>query len=117
MTERDKALEDLEQRDRALEAEREKQLEAERKVLALKSSIQPDCEQGSEEIEEHFQEKTYHLQSKHDQLQSNLTKVECQSERATNILIEQIVTYWARHRLIGAQKKTLLYAPGDETDD
>ena len=98
MTERDKALQDL-------EAEREKRLEAERKVLALKSSIHPDCEQASEEIEEHFQEKTYHLQSKHDQLQSNLTKVERQSERATNILTEQIVTYWARHRLIGAQKK------------
>ncbi len=69
--ERDKALESLEQRDRALEAEREKRFEAELKALILKSSIRSDCEHARKEREEHFEEQTILLQCKLDDVQSN----------------------------------------------
>ena len=103
--ERDKALESLEQRDRALEAEREKRFEAERKALILKSSIRPDCEHARKEREEHFEEQTNLLQCKLDDVQSNLQVAERKSGNMTKTAVAQTKNYWARHRAIDALKK------------
>ena len=111
MKERDKALESLEQRDRALEqrnialeAEREKRFEAERKALILQSSIRPDCEHARKEREEHFEEQTILLQCKLDDVHSNLQVAERKSGNMTKTAVAQTKNYWARHRAIDALK-------------
>ena len=52
LRQREKALE---QRDRALEAEREKRFEAEQVALDLKNNIHPDYEHARKERDEHFE--------------------------------------------------------------
>ena len=91
--ERDKALESLEQRNRALEAEREKRFVAERKALILKSSIRPDYEHARKEREEHFEEQTDLLQFKLDDVQSNLQVAERKSGNMTKTAVAQIENY------------------------
>ena len=109
LEQRDQALEvcqeALQQRDRALEAEREKRFEAERVALVSKNSIHPDCEHARKEREEHFEEKTDILQSKHDHVQSNLQELERKSGHMKKTLFAQTENVWARRRTIDALKK------------
>jgi hypothetical protein len=79
----------LQQREKALEAEREKRFEAERVALVLKNSIHPDCEHARKEREEHFEEKPDILQSKHDHVQSNLQELERKSGHMKKTLFAQ----------------------------
>ena len=88
-----------------LEAEREKRFEAERVALVLKNSMHPDCEHARKEREEHFEEKTDILQSKHDHVQSNLQELERKSGHMKKTLFAQTENVWARRRDIAALKK------------
>ena len=76
--------------------------------MVLKNSIHPDCEHARKEREEHFEEKTDILQSKHDHVQSNLQELERKSGHMKKTLFAQTENVWARRREIDALKKKKL---------